>query len=157
MKKRQPGRPPRADGHVFPHDEVTRILLDGEMVPQPNGPPRREFPGPRALAERYGVSPSTICRFAQKLGIANGQRSLTEQATRSTVRVSIPWGKIERLLIEGEAFRRLDGRLVFVIPDWANVAARFGVPVSTLRHFAKERCCVERRNAIMSPVTEEDD
>jgi hypothetical protein len=150
MKKRKPGRPRRADGEVFPQDEVTRILVDGELVTQPSGQSRREFPGTRALANRYDVSPSTISRFAQKLDIGNTRRSSTQREMRPRKELtSIPWNEIERLLIEGERFCRTDGQLVFVIPKSTELAIRFGVSVTSIRRLARDRRCLERRNAMM--------
>ena len=79
MKKWKVGRPTRAEGPAFPRDVVIRILVQGELVPQAAGPPRREFPGPRALAARYGVSPSSISRFAKRLRLAEARQSWLEQ------------------------------------------------------------------------------
>jgi DNA-binding transcriptional regulator YhcF (GntR family) len=156
MKKRKPGRPPRAGGQVFPQDEVLRILVEGELVIQPGGQSKRGFPGTRTLANRYGVSPSTISRFARKLDISSRQRPRTEQKSRPRKeQTSIPWNEIERLLIEGERFHRADGQLVFVIPEITELAVRFGVSASSIRHLAKDRRCTERRNAMMNPVISE--
>jgi hypothetical protein len=140
MNKRRRGRPARGSGPVFPRDEVKGILVDGELVPQPAGPPRRVFTGPRGLARRYGVSPSTISRFARKLGIG---------ARRA--RTAIPWDEIDRLLVEGKLFRIGDERLVLVFPDLVELATRFGVSVPRLTRFAKERQCAERRAALLTP------
>lgn len=156
MTKRKPGRPSRVDGPAFPHDELARILVHGELVAQPDGTARRQFPSARALARRYAVSPSTITRFAEKLHFAYTRRARTEPGIRPRPdRRAIPWSEIERILVEGEAFHRRDGQLVLVIPETTEISLRFGVAVSIIRRFAKDRRCAERRQAMMSRVDPE--
>jgi hypothetical protein len=145
MKKRRRGRPARAAGPTFPRDEVKRILLEGESVPQPGGSPRRVFPGQRALARRYGVSPSTISRFARRLGIA--------ATRRARERTRIPWGQIERLLVEGKLHQHQNGKLVLVFPELADLATEFDVSVPALARFAKQQRCLERRAALLTPAS----
>jgi len=153
MKNRKPGRPSRADGPAFPQDELAHILVHGELVPQRDGSARREFPSARALARRYDVSPSTITRFAEKLHFAYTRRARPEREIRPRRdRRAIPWSEIERILVEGEPFQRRDGQLVLVIPETTEISVRFGVSVSTIRRFAKDRRCTERRQATLSPV-----
>jgi hypothetical protein len=156
--KRRRGRPARSSVPAFPQDEVKRILIDGEMVPQSAGPSKLEFPGPRALARRYGVSPSTISRFAQKLGLAtvnDGRRHRGGQRQPSRPD-TVPWDEIERLLVEGQTFRHSDGRLVLVFLELAELASQFGVSVAILSHFAKEQRCRERRRALLARVLRTD-
>jgi hypothetical protein len=81
MKKRKAGRPPRGSGPRFPRDEVARVLVDGELVFHPNGQLKREFPGVRALANRYDVSPSTISRFARSLNISSTHRAVLRRGS----------------------------------------------------------------------------
>ena len=145
MRERKRGRPPRAAGSIFPRDQVKQILLEGELAPQPGDPPRRVFPGLRALARRYGVSPSTLSRFAQQVGIVVAQPS---QRNRAKVR----WAEIERLLVEGKLHQHGDGNLVLVFPDLAELAMRFGVPIPELARFAKQRRCLQRRAALLNPA-----
>jgi len=146
MKKRRRGRPARSAGPTFPRDEVKRILLEGECVPQPGGSSRRVFPGQRALARRYGVSPSTISRFAQRLGIA-----ATRLAHRARTR--IPWDQIERLLVEGTLHQHQTGKLVLVFPELADLATEFEVSVPALARFIKQQRCLERRAALLTPAS----
>jgi hypothetical protein len=145
MNKRRRGRPARGSGPVFPRDEVKGILVDGELVPHPAGPPRRVFTGPRGLARRYGVSPSTISRFARKLGIG------ARRAQRA--RTAIPWDEIDRLLVEGRLHQHQNGKLVLVFPELAELATEFDVSVPALARFVKQQRCLERRAALLTPAS----
>jgi AraC-like DNA-binding protein len=104
------------------------------------------FPGQGALARRYGVSPSTISRFAQRLGIA-----ATRHAHRERTR--IPWGQIERLLVEGRLHQHQNGKLVLVFPELAELATEFDVSVPALARFVKQQRCLERRAALLTPAS----
>jgi hypothetical protein len=45
------------------HEEVVRLLVEGELFRDPLGRERRRFPGTREIARRYGVAPSLIHRI----------------------------------------------------------------------------------------------
>lgn len=65
--KRQRGRQPKGLGPALPEEEVDRILVHGEVVPdEENGGTRVSYPGHRELAARYGVSPSLISWYSRK-------------------------------------------------------------------------------------------
>lgn len=74
MNRRKSGLPARVEGPAFPADEVSRLFVEGEVVESRLSVPHVVFPGPRALARRFGVSPSTISRFIRRHGLLEERR-----------------------------------------------------------------------------------
>lgn len=64
--KRRGGRPKRTDGPAFPREEVDRLLVHGEFDTLDDGETVVTYPTYRQLAERYGVTLSSIAEFSKK-------------------------------------------------------------------------------------------
>jgi hypothetical protein len=66
-KNPKTGRPRKGDGPAFPHEEVDRLLVHGEIVEADDGREMQvRYPSFRAIADRYGVAHSLIADFAKK-------------------------------------------------------------------------------------------
>ena len=65
--KNKGGRPKKDQGPKLAQpEEVERLLVEGEVVPGPNGEAQRVWPTQREVAARFGVSASLIAEFAKK-------------------------------------------------------------------------------------------
>ncbi|MBN2197233.1 MAG: hypothetical protein JW751_30810 [Polyangiaceae bacterium] len=61
------GRPRRADPPRFPHSELDRLLVFGEVVDQGDGrPPDTVFPSYRELGSRFGIAHSVVADFSRR-------------------------------------------------------------------------------------------
>jgi len=61
------GRRRKGDGPAFPHEEVDRLLVHGEIVEAEDGREMQvRYPSFRTIADRYGVAHSLIADFAKK-------------------------------------------------------------------------------------------
>jgi len=60
------GRNHKGDGPAFPHDEVDRLLVHGELIDTGAGACHLHFPTYRQLAKKYNVSHSLIGKFAKR-------------------------------------------------------------------------------------------
>lgn len=64
---RRPGRPKRADAPIIPWDQIDKLLVHGEAVPDPKtGQDVLRFPSLAVLAKRYGISRTLIWKYASK-------------------------------------------------------------------------------------------
>jgi len=59
------GRPVRFIDSTIQHEEIDRLLVEGETVTGNDGKPMRVYPMSREIAERLGVSPSWISKYAR--------------------------------------------------------------------------------------------
>lgn len=67
QKHAKSGRPTKGEGPKLSNpDEVERLLVEGEVVPGPDGEAQRVWPTQREVAARFGVSASLIAEFAKK-------------------------------------------------------------------------------------------
>lgn len=65
--KNRGGRPRRADPPRFPHNELDRLLVFGEVVDQGDGrPPDTVFPSYRELGSRFGIAHSVVADFSRR-------------------------------------------------------------------------------------------
>lgn len=65
--KNRGGRPRRADPPRFPHNELDRLLVFGEVVDQGDGrPPDTVFPSYRDLGARFGIAHSVVADFSRR-------------------------------------------------------------------------------------------
>lgn len=156
---RRRGRPPRGDGPAFDRDAVARLIQDGELIPQPNGPPRHVFPGARELARRYRVSHTLISRFAAEIGSPFQKRRDLARAARPTSTgvpptrrrgrprketPAVDWPRIESILVEGEPVT-VNGVIITDYPSYDELAPRFGVSASSISRYAAKHECLARR------------
>lgn len=74
--RRGPGRPRREDGPAFPEREVDDLLVSGEQGPDG----KRVYPSIREVAERFGVSHSTIGEYSQRHSCMKRQREQRRRA-----------------------------------------------------------------------------
>ncbi|MBE7449202.1 MAG: hypothetical protein HS111_09980 [Kofleriaceae bacterium] len=162
------GRPPRADGPAFDTEEVERIYRDGVLVEREDGSLERIFPGPTEIAEQFGVSGSTISRYAKKHGLAELRRARMAElgeAVRSRPKAHRPpgrprrgeepqvdWAQVERDYIEGVAYRRADGTAALVFPDQIDLAERHKVSEATISRFLSQRDARQRRKAVLETL-----
>lgn len=66
------GRPRKADGPVVPYDELDRLLVFGEVVECDDGQGTAVvYPAYRDLAQRFGVSHSTISAYSRSRNCMN--------------------------------------------------------------------------------------
>ncbi|WP_223643807.1 AT hook motif domain protein [Corallococcus sp. EGB] len=66
-KKAHGGRPTKDEGPKLSQpEEVERLLVEGEVVPGPDGEAKRVWLTQRDVAARFNVSPSLIAEFAKK-------------------------------------------------------------------------------------------
>jgi hypothetical protein len=72
---RRPGRPARTTPRAFSKDEAAKLFVEGEIASTAAFANRRVFPGPRELARRFGVSPSTMSRFIRRAGLIEIRRA----------------------------------------------------------------------------------
>lgn len=75
------GRPSKAHGPKLPAHEVDLLLVEGEVVTQPDGSTRRVWPTQRVIAERFEVSPSLIAAFAKQHRCTERRRSVEASLT----------------------------------------------------------------------------
>ena len=62
----KPGRPAKADPPRIPHEELDRLLVYGEMVEVEGKEPEVHYPTYRQLADKYGVSLSSIAEYSKR-------------------------------------------------------------------------------------------
>ena len=62
----KPGRPAKADPPRIPHEEIDRLLVYGEMVEVEGKEPEVHYPTYRQLADKYGVSLSSIAEYSKR-------------------------------------------------------------------------------------------
>ena len=62
-KKRGPGRPRKSEGPSFPHNEVDRLLVEGEEMTE-YGRVKVTYPSYRNVGQRFGVDAATISAYS---------------------------------------------------------------------------------------------
>ncbi|WP_254626404.1 AT hook motif domain protein [Myxococcus sp. CA039A] len=166
---RKLGRPTKAEGPRLPHDEVDRLLVEGEEVPTTRGRVKRQFPSLRELAERFGVAHSAVARYAQQHDcLGRRKRLLAGQpppeveasaeapqapppAKRKTGRPrkseepALPRQELDRALVFGDVKTLPDGSTMTSYASYRELAERFGVATSLVASYAKEHNCLRRR------------
>lgn len=171
--KRKGGRPPRWQGPKLPHDELDKLLVEGEFAVDGYGFKTRVWPTQRQLARRFGVAPSLINAFAKEHRCAERKRVYLEQAAPSSDKPErpieraeqaappepargpgrprkadapmIPYEELDRLLVFGEVQVLNDGRTLTVYPTYRELAERYGVASSVIASYSKSRNCMRRR------------
>ncbi|NOK05947.1 MULTISPECIES: AT hook motif domain protein [Myxococcus] len=162
------GRPTKAEGPRLPHDEVDRLLVEGEEVPTTRGRVKRRFPSLRELAERFGVAHSAVARYAQQhdcLGrrkrlLAGQQPDETPAPAkappppppkrktgrpRKSEEPALPRQELDRALVFGDVKTLPDGSTMTSYASYRELAERFGVATSLVANYAKEHNCLRRR------------
>ncbi|WP_338869352.1 AT hook motif domain protein [Myxococcus stipitatus] len=164
------GRPTKAEGPRLPHDEVDRLLVEGEEVPSTRGRVKRRFPSLRELAERFGVAHSAVARYAQQhdcLGrrkrLLAGQPPPEVEASpdeapptpppekrktgrpRKSAEPALPRQELDRALVFGDVKTLPDGSTMTSYASYRELAERFGVATSLVANYAKEHNCLRRR------------
>jgi len=167
------GRPRREQGPKLPREEVDRLLVEGELVTEPEGNEIRHWPSQRQLALRYGVAASLIGAFAKKNRCGERRKAflagkLDEAAPPSTKTAAaataepaeskrkpgrprkadaplIPYEELDRLLVFGEAVVLESGATTTVYPTYRQLAERYGVVPSVIANYAKSHNCGRRR------------
>ncbi|WP_254626357.1 AT hook motif domain protein [Myxococcus sp. CA039A] len=162
------GRPTKAEGPRLPHDEVDRLLVEGEEVPTTRGRVKRRFPSLRELAERFGVAHSAVAKYAQQhdcLGrrkrlLAGQQPAETPAPTeappppppkrttgrpRKSEEPALPRQELDRALVFGDVKTLPDGSTMTSYASYRELAERFGVATSLVANYAKEHNCLRRR------------
>nr|WP_254614598.1 hypothetical protein [Myxococcus sp. CA056] len=147
------GRPTKAEGPRLPHDEVDRLLVEGEEVPTTRGRVKRRFPSLRELAERFGVAHSAVAKYAQQhdcLGrrkrlLAGQQPAETPAPTeappppppkrktgrpRKSEEPALPRQELDRALVFGDVKTLPDGSTTTSYASYRELAERFGVATS---------------------------
>nr|WP_254623751.1 hypothetical protein [Myxococcus sp. CA033] len=155
------GRPTKAEGPRLPHDEVDRLLVEGEEVPTTRGRVKRRFPSLRELAERFGVAHSAVAKYAQQhdcLGrrkrlLAGQQPAETPAPTeappppppkrktgrpRKSEEPALPRQELDRALVFGDVKTLPDGSTMTSYASYRELAERFGVATSLVANYAKE-------------------
>ncbi len=163
MKRR--GRPPAGEGPPVKWDQVAEVMRHGELRRQHDGTVIRVRVSLRELAARHGVSPSLLCRFAKREGIAlrgqpvqRARKKSKPAASRGRGRPAvdsapqIDWDAVEHRLIHGDLRRFANGREAYVIPSSDDLAEELGVDPSLVRRFARERKIKEQREAATASV-----
>ncbi|CAM4543785.1 hypothetical protein [Myxococcus xanthus] len=175
MAKKKPlkklGRPTKAEGPRLPHDEVDRLLVEGEEVPTTRGRVKRRFPSLRELAERFGVAHSAVAKYAQQhdcLGrrkrLLAGQQPAETPAMdetpapdeapppkrktgrpRKSEEPALPRQELDRALVFGDVKTLPDGSTMTSYASYRELAERFGVATSLVATYAKEHNCLRRR------------
>ncbi|ADO70344.1 hypothetical protein [Stigmatella aurantiaca] len=166
------GRPTKAEGPRLPHDEVDRLLVEGEEVPTTRGRVKRRFPSLRELAERFGVAHSAVAKYAQQhdcLGrrkrLLAGQQPAETPALdetpapdeappppkrktgrpRKSEEPALPRQELDRALVFGDVKTLPDGSTMTSYASYRELAERFGVATSLVANYAKEHNCLRRR------------
>ncbi|WP_434345710.1 AT hook motif domain protein [Myxococcus virescens] len=163
------GRPTKAEGPRLPHDEVDRLLVEGEEVPTTRGRVKRRFPSLRELAERFGVAHSAVARYAQQHDCLGRRKRLLggqppdevveppeapptpPPAKRKTGRPrkseepALPRQELDRALVFGDVKTLPDGSTMTSYASYRELAERFGVATSLVANYAKEHNCLRRR------------
>ncbi|WP_426747401.1 AT hook motif domain protein [Myxococcus faecalis] len=164
------GRPTKAEGPRLPHDEVDRLLVEGEEVPTTRGRVKRRFPSLRELAERFGVAHSAVARYAQQHDcLGRRKRLLAGQAPpeveafpdeappapppakrktgrpRKSEEPALPRQELDRALVFGDVKTLPDGSTMTSYASYRELAERFGVATSLVANYAKEHNCLRRR------------
>ncbi|MCP3167378.1 AT hook motif domain protein [Myxococcus qinghaiensis] len=165
---RKLGRPTKAEGPRLPHDEVDRLLVEGEEVPTTRGRVKRRFPSLRELAERFGVAHSAVAKYAQQhdcLGrrkrLLAGQQPAEPPAPteappppppkrktgrpRKSEEPALPRLELDRALVFGDVKTLPDGSTMTSYASYRELAERFGVATSLVANYAKEHNCLRRR------------
>ncbi|NVJ27317.1 AT hook motif domain protein [Myxococcus sp. AM011] len=164
------GRPTKAEGPRLPHDEVDRLLVEGEEVPTTRGRVKRRFPSLRELAERIGVAHSAVARYAQQHDCLGRRKRLLagEPADevveppeapptpppakkrktgrpRKSEEPALPRQELDRALVFGDVKSLPDGSTMTSYASYRELAERFGVATSLVANYAKEHNCLRRR------------
>ncbi|NOJ82303.1 AT hook motif domain protein [Myxococcus xanthus] len=166
------GRPTKAEGPRLPHDEVDRLLVEGEEVPTTRGRVKRRFPSLRELAERFGVAHSAIAKYAQQHDcLGRRKRLLAGQPPdetpapddapapaetppppkrktgrpRKSEEPALPRQELDRALVFGDVKSLPDGSTMTSYASYRELAERFGVATSLVANYAKEHNCLRRR------------
>ncbi|TQF08913.1 AT hook motif domain protein [Myxococcus llanfairpwllgwyngyllgogerychwyrndrobwllllantysiliogogogochensis] len=167
------GRPTKAEGPRLPHDEVDRLLVEGEEVPTTRGRVKRRFPSLRELAERFGVAHSAVARYAQQHDcLGRRKRLLAGQPPdetpapddapapaeapppppkrksgrpRKSEEPALPRQELDRALVFGDVKTLPDGSTMTSYASYRELAERFGVATSLVANYAKEHNCLRRR------------
>ncbi|CAM4493785.1 AT hook motif domain protein [Corallococcus exiguus] len=163
------GRPTKAEGPRLPHDEVDRLLVEGEEVPTTRGRVKRRFPSLRELAERFGVAHSAVAKYAQQHDCLGRRKRLLAgeppdevveppeapptppPAKRKTGRPrkseepALPRQELDRALVFGDVKSLPDGSTMTSYASYRELAERFGVATSLVANYAKEHNCLRRR------------
>ena len=171
------GRPKAERGPKLPHDEVDRLLVEGELVTGDDGVERRVWPSQRDLAKRYGVAPSLIGRLSSDRACASRRKAFQggmpapppsppsetiepeprpAEARRRPGRPrrgdgpAFPHDQVFDALVYGELVEQEDGTTTTVYPSYREVAERHGVAVSVISEYAKSRNVPKRRELARS-------
>ncbi|QQR46197.1 AT hook motif domain protein [Myxococcus xanthus] len=166
------GRPTKAEGPRLPHDEVDRLLVEGEEVPTTRGRVKRRFPSLRELAERFGVAHSAVARYAQQydcLGrrkrLLAGQQPAETPALdempeqdetppppkrktgrpRKSEEPALPRQELDKALVFGDVKTLPDGSTMTSYASYRELAERFGVATSLVANYSREHNCLRRR------------
>ncbi|MFP2895105.1 AT hook motif domain protein [Corallococcus sp. 4LFB] len=166
------GRPTKAEGPRLPHDEVDRLLVEGEEVPTTRGRVKRRFPSLRELAERFGVAHSAVAKYAQQHDCLGRRKRLLAgeppdetpalDATptpdeappppkrktgrpRKSEEPALPRQELDRALVFGDVRSLPDGSTMTSYASYRELAERFGVATSLVANYAKEHNCLRRR------------
>ncbi|TQF09629.1 AT hook motif domain protein [Myxococcus llanfairpwllgwyngyllgogerychwyrndrobwllllantysiliogogogochensis] len=166
------GRPTKAEGPRLPHDEVDRLLVEGEEVPTTRGRVKRRFPSLRELAERFGVAHSAVAKYAQQHDCLGRRKRLLAgeppdetpalDATptpdeappppkrktgrpRKSEEPALPRQELDRALVFGDVKSLPDGSTMTSYASYRELAERFGVATSLVANYAKEHNCLRRR------------
>ncbi|NOJ79839.1 AT hook motif domain protein [Myxococcus xanthus] len=163
------GRPTKAEGPRLPHDEVDKLLVEGEEVPTTRGRVKRRFPSLRELAERFGVAHSAVAKYAQQHDcLGRRKRLLAGQpppevveppeapptpplAKRKTGRPrkseepALPRQELDKALVFGDVKTLPDGSTMTSYASYRELAERFGVATSLVANYSREHNCLRRR------------
>lgn len=164
------GRPTKQQGPKLPHDEVDRLLVEGELTTTPGGDELRVWPSQRELASRFGVAPSLVAAFAKKHNCQDRKRAFqagmpasepepAETTPRPPPKQRSPKGgrphkgdaplisyeELDRILVFGEVVECEKGFPTTVYPTYRQLAERYGVAHSVIADYAKSRNTMKRR------------
>jgi hypothetical protein len=170
-KLRKIGRPKKQQGPKLQQvDEVERLLVEGEVVPGPDGEATRVWLSQRDIAARFNVSTALIADFAKKHRTTERRVALRAQLDtpksppedpmekrkpgrpRHQDAPVIPWEELDRALVFGEVQILEDGKHTTFYPSYRTLAERYGVVVSVIAEYAKSHNTMKRRKETAARV-----
>lgn len=103
------GRPTKCEGPKFPQEEVDRALVYGEIKPQPGGDGTNVvYPSYRQLAQRYGVTSSTISDFSKRRNCLKRRKEFQQRLRIKTEQKLIEYRSEKIALTKEDSLRIID-------------------------------------------------